>query len=247
MELMRQRRGAGKFLVYFQTFTNTYGDLGTLKHLYDEAVQFPEVVGLIVGTRPDCVSGWVLDLLGSYIPRLQVWMEYGLQSMHNNTLRFLKRGHTFEDYLEAVRQTYDRNIPVCSHIILGLPGESREMMLQTAGTLCIPGVKAVKIHPLQVVRGTELEEMYARGEVSTLSLDRYLELVCDVLELLPSDLIIQRLTAESALDLLIAPRWGVGKAAVLHLIDETLRKRGTFQGTYYREGKTGPSHRKESD
>ena len=238
-QIMRGRRfaetryGAGKFIAYFQSFTNTYGPLSTLKALYDQALKHADVVGLAVATRPDCVNPQVLELLASYQKDRLVWLEYGLQSAHDRTLIRINRGHSVACFEEAVRSAHGQGLKVCAHVILGLPGETREMMLQTARFLGRLAVDGVKIHLLYVVEGTALAELYQQGEYQCLERDAYVDLVVDFLELLPSAMVIQRLTGDPTGPGLLAPLWAREKSRVLHLIQRRLEQRDTWQGKLY--------------
>ncbi|HEY5975848.1 MAG TPA: TIGR01212 family radical SAM protein [Geobacteraceae bacterium] len=232
---MIRRYHAHRFIAYFQPYSNTYAPVERLRALYDEALAVPEVVGLIVGTRPDCLPPDVLDLLAEYGRRTWFWLELGLQSPHDRTLVRLNRGHDFAVFAEAARAVTARGIRLCAHVILGLPGESRAEMLATAGILNRLGVSGVKIHLLHVMRGTPLAAMYERGEVPLLERDEYVALVCDFLERLEPRILIHRLTGDGGRDLL-APAWAAAKMQVLNGIDRELERRGTRQGSMVGSG-----------
>jgi len=225
MEAMRRRYGAGKFIAYFQAFTNTYAPPETLERLYREATDFPDVVGLAIGTRPDCAPEEVLDCIALFASRLDTWIEYGLQSAHDSTLRAINRGHTAEQFADAVGRTKTRRIKVCAHVILGLPGETREMALATARFIASLPVDGVKIHLLHVVRGSPLETLYREGRITLLSQAEYVGLVCDFLSLLPRDTVIHRLTGEAPREILVAPLWALDKHGVLRSIRAGLEQR----------------------
>jgi hypothetical protein len=226
-----RRYGARRFIAYFQSFTNTYAPVPVLRRLYDRALDMPGVVGLAVGTRPDCVDDGVLDLLASYGERVLVWVEYGLQSAHDATLERIRRGHDAACFERAVRRTADRGLSVCAHIILGLPGESREEMLGTARYLAGLPVLGLKIHSLYVLEGTVLGRWYREGRVRCLDRDAYADRVVDVLERIPGEVVIQRLTGDPPRGLpLLAPGWARDKAGTLGRIHERLKERGTWQG-----------------
>lgn len=226
----RKRYGARGFFAYFQAYTNTFGPIGLLEDRYDVVRGFPEVIGLAVGTRPDCADDAVLDLLESFSQDYEVWVEYGLQSGNDRTLDRIRRGHTVEDFLRAVERTAKRPILICVHVILGLPGETRTEMMRTARLLADLPVQGVKIHHCHVIRGTPLAESYRRGDYEPLGFDAYLCCVCDFLEHLPWPITIQRLLGEAPRDLLLAPRWGEDKGRVLAGIQAELERRGTHQG-----------------
>jgi hypothetical protein len=231
--LYRNLRGAAKFIAYFQTFTNTYGPVEKLRALYDEALLQEDVVGISIGTRPDCVDEGILDLLQGYAKTKHVWIEYGLQSIHDRTLERIGRGHDAADFVEAVRKTAGRGLFVCTHIIAGLPGESREDMIETARAVAALPVDGIKIHSLLALRGTEVGRLYEGGKIALLSQEEYVSTVCDILEILPSETVIQRITAEGYRDIYLGPAWAANKLKVLNAIDRELENRDTWQGAKY--------------
>jgi uncharacterized protein len=230
---LKKRYKARKFIAYFQSFTNTYAPLNRLKTLYDQALSHNGMVGLSVGTRPDCVDGSVLDLLASYRKDYLVWIEYGLQSAHDTTLEKINRGHDAACFERAVLAAYELGINICAHIILGLPGEDREMMLQTARFVSNLPIQGIKIHLLYVVRGTGLADLYRAGGYSCLSREGYVDLVVEVLERLPPGMVVQRLTGDPTGPELVAPMWAKEKTRNLNLIKEEMEKRDTRQGRLY--------------
>ncbi len=225
-----KRYKAKKFMIYFQAFSNTYGSIERLKTVYDEALSFDDVVALSIGTRPDCVEEPVLDLLGGYAAKKLIWVEYGLQSIHDKTLDLVNRGHDFACFEKALKATQKKNIKVCAHIIFGLPGEDRKMMLESAKVLGDLGVDGVKIHLLYVSKNTDLETMYNNGNYTCLGQEEYSSLVCDYLELLPPEMIIQRITGDPHPDELVAPHWPLKKTNTTNLIKNMLEERDTRQG-----------------
>ena len=231
-EYYTKHRNAGKFIAYFQTFTNTYGPVDKLKKLYDEALAEEDVIGLSVGTRPDCVSDDVMNLIQDYAKRTHMWLELGLQSIHEKTLTFINRGHSAEDFTDAVQRTSGKNIHICTHIIIGLPGETREDMLETARVLATLPIHGIKIHLLLALMGTKMGDLYRQGTISLLEKDDYVRIVCDILELLPPEMVIQRLTADGYRDIFLAPQWAINKMELLNLIDRELERRNTHQGIY---------------
>lgn len=238
---MRKKAGnrKNKYLVYFQPYTNTYASLDRLRLLYDNALNEPDVVGMAVATRPDCIPDPVLDLLTEYSRKWHVWVELGLQSAHDRTLLLINRGHTRFDFEDAVRRSKGRGLFLCAHVILGLPGETVYDMYETADFLSSQEIHGVKIHHLQVVENTKMAEMYRSRQVKTLSFEEYLPLVCDFLERLRPDLVIHRLVGEVLESrYLLAPVWGLGKAQVLSAIERELESRGSCQGSKW-EGKRG--------
>ena len=218
------------YLAYFQAGTNTYAGVEKLRRLYDEAIANPKTIGLIVGTRPDCVPDEVLDLLESYAKRMFVSVEYGLQTIHDRSLVWMNRGHDSACFFEAVDRTIGRGIDICAHVIMGLPGESTEDMMATINALAQTPVDGVKIHNLHVVKDTPLEEQYARGEVPILERDEYLDLLIRWLERLPQRMVIHRVTGDAPRDYLIAPQWVHRKAEFLQLLDAEMTRRNTYQG-----------------
>jgi radical SAM protein (TIGR01212 family) len=232
-DFLRQRYGAQKFIAYFQAYTNTYGDVPRLRDLYDEALASQDVVGLAIGTRPDCVPEVVLDLLADYASRTYLWLELGLESGHDQTLALLNRGHTVAAFDNAVRRAQQRRLRLCAHVILGLPGESAADILATAHYLAALRLDAVKLHHLHVVRHTVLERLYHQGKVPLLSLADYATLVVDYLEVLPPDMVIMRLMGDAPRQMLVAPTWSLDKRAALRQIEQELERRDTYQGKYY--------------
>ena len=230
-EVMVRKYKAERFIAYFQSYSNTYAPVERLRALYDEALAVPDVVGLIVGTRPDCLPEQTLDLLASYAERCYFWLELGLQSPLDRTLAAIGRGHDIASFTSAVASSRKRGIRVCAHVILGLPGESRPEMLSGAEFLNAAGVDGVKIHLLHVMRGTRLAVQYQAGELRMLDRDEYVGLVCDFLERLDPRIVVQRLTGDGNRQDLIAPLWSLQKFEVLNLIDGELERRGTRQGS----------------
>jgi uncharacterized protein len=225
-----QRYKARKFIAYFQSFTNTYAPVEHLRLLYDEALSVQDVVGLSIGTRPDCVSEPVLGLLQDYACTHMVWIEYGLQSAHDATLSLIRRGHDASAFTRAVLATTGRGIQICAHIILGLPGETATHMRRTAEFLARLPVDGVKVHLLYVVRGTPMEAMYHSGDYRCLTQEEYVAAVCDILERLPERMVIQRLTGDPHRDEWVAPQWAFEKNRTLQLIQQELVRRGSRQG-----------------
>ncbi|MEJ2157164.1 MAG: TIGR01212 family radical SAM protein [Desulfobacteraceae bacterium] len=225
-----KRFKAKKFIAYFQSFTNTYAPFETLKAIYEEALAVPDVVGLAIGTRPDCISGKVLDLLQSYAEKYLIWVEYGLQSAHDPTLLRINRGHDVACFEKAVHATAGRGIKIGTHMILGLPGETRKEMLATADYIARLPIDGIKLHLLYVIKGTVLEQLYRKGRYRCLDRETYIELVCDVLERLPNQMVIQRLTGDPHKHELVAPQWALEKNENVALIRQRLEARDTWQG-----------------
>ncbi len=227
---LRSRRPDLAFLVYFQPHTNTHASVDVLEKTYRHAL-LDDVVALSVGTRPDCVPDPVLDLLASYAPKRDVWLELGLQSAHDETLRRIRRRHDYACFADAVHRAMRRGLKTLAHVILGLPGEEAKHVRETARRLASLPLDGVKIHHLYVAEGTALAENWRRGNVKTLSVEEHADLATDFLERIPSDVVVHRLVSDPAPELLLAPRWEVSKPEALRLIVETFRRRGTRQGS----------------
>jgi radical SAM protein (TIGR01212 family) len=228
------RYKAKKFIAYFQSFSNTYGPYEKLKDLYEEALAIDDIVGLSIGTRPDCIDESILTLLESYAKNYLVWIEYGIQSIHERTLKFINRGHDVNCFKRAVEATRNRGIKICTHVILGLPFEDRGDMLATAEAVATMGIDGIKIHLLYVIKGTRMEKLYRDGTYRCLEQEEYANLVCDFLELLPPDMVIQRLTGDPHRGELVAPEWSLRKNETLSLIKKILGDRDSWQGKKFR-------------
>jgi radical SAM protein (TIGR01212 family) len=233
---LQKRYNAVKFLAYFQSFSNTYAPLEVLKPLYEEALSDPDIVGLTLGTRPDCVPDTVLDHLAGLAKDRAIWLEYGLQSAHDATLALIRRGHDVRAFTDALRRTRARNLPVCVHVILGLPGEDREAMLQTARFLALQDIQSIKIHLLYVIRGTVLDQWYGSGRYECLSREEYVSIVGEFLSLLPEHIVIQRLTGDPHPEELVAPLWSLEKHRNIEAIHSYMKGMGLDQGKAYRNG-----------
>ncbi|GAB6065731.1 TIGR01212 family radical SAM protein [Aquifex pyrophilus] len=222
-----------KFFVYFQSYTNTYGKLSYLKEVYNTVLEFEEVVGLDVGTRPDCVPEEVLELLSSYRNLgLEVWVEFGLQSANFETLKRINRQHGVSDLVDAVLRSKAKKLLVCVHTIVGLPGEGRDDFIETAKLIASLPVDGIKIHPIYVMKHTGLAKLYLSGAFRTLSFEEYVNYAADMLEIIPENVVVHRLTAEAERDKLLSPDYCVyeRKLEVIKAIEETLKRRGTRQG-----------------
>ncbi len=229
-----KRYGAKKFIAYFQSFTNTYAPPATLEELYSRALNHEGMVGLSIGTRPDCVDREILELIGSFRKDYLIWIEFGLQSSHDKTLQRINRGHDVACFERSVRMTHEYGLNICAHVILGLPGETREMMMDTARFIAGLPISGVKIHLLYVVKGTHLDKLYEKGEYRCLEREEYTDLVVDFLELLPPGVVIQRMTGDPIRSELVAPEWALHKTRNMSFIDKRLEERDTWQGKRYR-------------
>lgn len=226
-------RGAERYIAYFQSFSNTHAPAQHLQALFEEALACPGVVGLAIGTRPDCLPGPVLDCLDRINQRHPLWLELGLQTASDRTLAEINRGHSAADFEEAVTRCHRAGIEVVAHLILGLPGEGAGEMMDSARLLGRLGVEGVKLHLLHVVRGTELERRYYQGRVSLMGPRQYVETVCDLLEILPREMVLHRLQADCPERLLVAPAWMHRKSAILQDIEQTLKIRNSWQGKLF--------------
>lgn len=234
--VIRARTGARSYLAYFQAYTNTYAELAHLRKLYDSALTEPDVLGLAVGTRPDCVPSAVLDLLAEYQQRgYEVWLELGLQSSFDKTLQAVNRGHGFEEYRQAVKAARARELKVCTHLILGLPGETAWHYERTLERVLAEGVEGLKLHPLHVVKGTQLANAWRRGDYQPLEMQDYIHHVANLVEQTPPEIIFHRLTGTAANRILLAPRWCSQKWRVLNGIVQELQQRGSRQGRITQE------------
>jgi len=227
---LSKRYKAKKFIAYFQSFSNTYGPFDRLKNLYAQALAIEDVVGLSIGTRPDCVNEPILELLQGYADNYLVWIEYGLQSANDSTLAFINRGHDVMCFKQAVLATKNRGIKICAHVILGLPNETKAHVLETARVVSDMEIDGLKVHLLYVVSGTALDKLYSAGEYRCLEQQEYTDLVCDFLEHIPKNMVIQRLTGDPHPEELVAPMWALKKTENMALIKKTLEKRDSWQG-----------------
>jgi len=230
MAYHRIRLGSEKFIIYFQKYTNTYGSTELLSGLYHRALHHPDVIGISVGTRPDSISDEALDLLTEIAKSKYVCLELGLQSMDDAILSRINRGHTLDDFIVAVNRAAGRNFDICAHLIHGFQGESREDFLKTVDLMAGLPIDSLKLHQLHAVKGTELAELYRRGEFTPLNLEAYIATVADFLELLPPRIAIQRLYGSAPLDICVAPQWGLKNNQMWYAIVNELTRRGSWQG-----------------
>ncbi len=237
--VITKRTGAKKYIAYFQAYTNTYADVRELSRLYDEALKEPDVIGLDVGTRPDCVADEVLDLLLDYQQQgYEVWLELGLQSAHDATLKHVNRGHGFAEYEQAVVKARSRGLKVCTHLILGLPGESTGHHLSSLQRVLELGVDGLKFHPLHVVKGTRLANEWRRGEYQPLTMAQYVADVVELINRTPDEIIFHRLTGTASANVLLAPEWCSRKWRVLNSIATALAKQAERTGQAQGEDRT---------
>ncbi len=231
-QVIAKRTGAERFLAYFQAYTNTYADLDALDRQYRQALSEPDVIGLSIGTRPDCVPPAVLDLLAGYQGEgYEIWLELGLQSAFDDTLEQVNRGHGFTDYQRAVNAARQRGLPVCAHLIVGLPGENGSHALESLRRVLDEGVEGLKLHPLHVVKGTMLANQWRRGEYEPMTLDAYIETVVQLVAHTPETVVYHRLTGTAPKKILLAPAWCNKKWIVLNGITTRLASTGARQGS----------------
>ena len=231
-QVIRKRTGAKKYIAYFQAYTNTYADVELLKQLYDQALSHENIMGISVGTRPDCVPDPVLKLLADYQHAgHEVWLELGLQSVFDKSLHKVKRGHDFSDYVDALKRARRYGLQVCTHLIIGLPDETAEMSLVSHQRVVELGVAGLKLHPLHVVKGTQLANDWRKGLYQTLEFENYIQLASEMVKRTPGDIIFHRLTATAEKNILLAPAWCGHKWNVLNTINYRLCQENAWQGS----------------
>ncbi|HHV27446.1 MAG TPA: TIGR01212 family radical SAM protein [Tissierellia bacterium] len=223
----------GKYISFFQNFTNTYSTVKDLNKKYSEAISQNGVVGLAIATRPDCLSEEVLKLLEEFNKKTFLWVELGLQTIHGETAKFIRRGYELDCYEKAIMELNKRNIKVVTHLIFGLPNETNKDMLDSVKYISNTNTWGVKFHNLYIQEGTDLYNYYIKNPFHILSIDEYISLVVDSIELLPQNMVVHRLTGDGKKELLVEPRWTLNKLKVLSSIDKELKQRNTYQGIYY--------------
>ena len=222
-----------KYLAYFQAFTNTYAPLSQLKALYEEALQVDDIVGIVIGTRPDCVSDELLDYLAELNQRTFVLVEYGIESANNDTLLRINRGHSFEQSQEAIQRTHQRGLLTGAHIILGLPGEDAAESLRQASIISSLPIDILKIHQMQIIRGTRLADEFAANPFHIYTVDEYIKLIAEYIQRLRPDLILERFVSQSPKELLIAPHWGLKNYEFTNLLVNCLKQNKIYQGQFF--------------
>ncbi|MEC1720550.1 TIGR01212 family radical SAM protein [Schinkia azotoformans] len=227
---MHEKWKDGKYLGYFQAFSNTYAPVKELREKYEIILQQPDVVGLSIATRPDCLPDDVVEYLAELNERTYLWVELGLQTVHESTANLINRAHDYDCYKEGVTKLRKHGIRVCSHIIDGLPQETPEMMLETAKEVAKLDIQGIKIHLLHLLKGTPMVKQYEKGLLQFLSFEDYVNLVCDQLEIFPPEIVIHRITGDGPPDLMIGPMWSLKKWEVLNAIDAELKRRDSWQG-----------------
>lgn len=219
-----------KYLAYFQAYTNTYGSIEHLRLLYEEALKTDDVAGIVIGTRPDCISDELLDYLEGLNKRTFLMVEYGVESANDETLKLINRGHIFSDSVSAIAKTHDRGILTGAHIILGLPGEDETESLRQAPIISSLPIDVLKIHQMQIVKGTRLAEMYQEKPFHVYTVDEYISLIANYIQKLRKDLVLERFVSQSPKDMIIAPHWGLKNYQFTNLLNNYLRKNNIHQG-----------------
>ena len=231
-QYLTERFKAVKYMSYFQSFSNTYKPVEELKTIYDASLDHPDIVGISIGTRPDCVDEEKLDLIAGYKDKYETWIEYGLQSMHNKTLERINRGHDLDCFLKAYKLTKERGINTCVHVIFGL-WETHDEMMETIKLLAKLRVDGVKLHMICGLRGTEITQMYERGEFKFMDEMEYVNLCCDAIELLPPETTLHRIAGSGLKSTLVEPKWIGKKFECLNKIDAELIRRDSWQGSKF--------------
>jgi hypothetical protein len=240
---IRQRYNVDQFLAYFQPATNTYAPVSRLRPLYEQALAHPQVVGMAIGTRPDCVGDEVLALLQEIAGRTYLSVEYGVQTIHDASLVWMNRGHDYAASREAIQRSRGRGFELCAHVMLGLPGETREMMLATARELASLGLDAIKLHNLYAVKNTRLADEVASGQVELMSREEYVCTAVDFLELLPPDCVVERTSGDAPPDYLVGPAWCLDKPGVRAALEAEFARRGSYQGRHFQRAAASPDPR----
>ena len=231
---IRQKRGVAKFIAYFQAYTNTYAPVDYLRKIYTEAISHPDIVVVSIGTRPDCLDKDILQLLDELNQKKPVWVELGLQTIHETTAQYIRRGYPLSCFEQAVSELRKRNLDVIVHTILGLPGENRNDILSTIEYLNHQDIQGIKLQLLHVLKGTDLADDYLAGKFQVYTMEEYLDLVIDCLEHLNPEIVIHRLTGDGPKDLLIAPLWSSAKRTVLNTLHRKCKLQHSFQGKKYK-------------
>ena len=233
--LLREKTNCRKYIAYFQAYTNTYAPLPYLRRIFTEAISHPQIMGLSIGTRPDCLGEDVLELLTELNHQKPVWVELGLQTIHEDTARYIRRGYELPCFLEAVSNLHTRGIDTIVHLILGLPGETPKKILESVTYMNTLPVSGIKLQLLHVLKGTDLAEDYLKKQFQVMSKEEYLDLVITCIRHLRPDIVIHRLTGDGPRDLLLAPLWSSAKRSVLNDLHHQMSVRGIRQGDLYTE------------
>lgn len=234
IDMMHQKwPGVAQYIVYFQNFTNTHAPLAVIKERFEQVVNLPGVVGLSIGTRPDCLPDDVVEYLAELNERLYLWGELGLQTTYEQTSELINRAHSYQTYLDGVAKLRKHNIRVCTHLINGLPGETYEMMMENVKrTILDSDIQGIKLHLLHLMRNTRMLRDYHEGRLRLLGFKEYVDIICDQLELIPQDIIIHRLTGDAPFESIVGPMWSLKKWEVLNAIDQEMLRRDSYQGKF---------------
>ncbi|CEN80830.1 TIGR01212 family radical SAM protein [Paraclostridium sordellii] len=232
-QMMHKKWHSAKYIGYFQAFTNTHAPVNILKEKYETILNLEDVIGLSISTRPDCLPDDVVEYLAKLNKKTNLWVELGLQTIHDKTSKVINRGHDYDTFLEGVEKLKKHNIKTVVHIINGLPGEDYNMMMETAKAVSELGVHGIKIHLLHVLKSTPMEKMLEKEMFTLMEKDEYVNLVCDQLEILPPEMVVHRLTGDGKRDEMVGPMWSLKKWEVLNAIDDTMKKRNSYQGIKY--------------
>lgn len=232
-EMMAHKWKSGKYIAYFQAYTNTYAPIDELRRKYEEALNQKDVVAIAIATRPDCLDDEVLDLLEEINNRVYLWIELGLQTSNDVTSKKINRGYKLEAFEKAMKNLKERNIDVVVHDILGLPGETKEDMLNTIDYIANSGARGVKFHLLHLMKQTPMVKVYEKGELEFLSQEDYIDLITKGISMIPKEMVVHRLTGDAPRELLIGPMWSLKKWEVLNSIDKALEDNDLWQGKYF--------------
>ena len=234
IDMMHQKwPGVAQYIVYFQNFTNTHAPLAVIKERFEQVVNLPGVVGLSIGTRPDCLPDDVVEYLAELNERLYLWVELGLQTTYEQTSELINRAHSYQTYLDGVAKLRKHNIRVCTLLINGLPGETYEMMMENVKrTILDSDIQGIKLHLLHLMRNTRMLRDYHEGRLRLLGFKEYVDIICDQLELIPQDIIIHRLTGDAPFESIVGPMWSLKKWEVLNAIDQEMLRRDSYQGKF---------------
>lgn len=233
-EVMSKKWKEGKYIAYFQAYTNTYAHVDVLRKKYEEAINEEGAVALAIATRPDCLGEGVLNLLEEFSKKVYLWVELGLQTSNECTAKKINRGYDLSVFEKAIENLRRRNIDVVTHIIFGLPGETKSDMLNTVNYVAKQDVQGIKFHLLHLMKNTPLVEFYDKEELKFLSQEEYIDIICSSISIIPQNIVIHRLTGDAPRSLLIGPQWSLKKWEILNSIDSELEKRGIYQGIYYK-------------
>lgn len=233
-EMMEKKWKDGKYIAYFQAYTNTYAPVDILRKKYEEALKQKGVVALSIATRPDCIDDEIADLLEEISKKTYLWVELGLQTINDNTAKNFNRGYDLKIFDESLKKLKDRNIEVVVHTIFGLPGESKEDMLKTVDYVAHSGVQGIKFHLLHLMEGTKMVEQYKSGELKLMTQEDYIDTICKAVTIIPEEMVVHRLTGDAPRELLIGPMWSLKKWEVLNAIDKALEDNDLWQGKNYK-------------